>query len=113
MADPTTKSLEAEPADLEPQLERPEPTSELRGVLVVVPDRRLPVEGSQVLRHEAERRPQRLHSPRQEQRRIERREEPLVRVDDDRIGSLPAAERLAQLRRDRDGTGVGSVDVEP
>ena len=46
-------------------------------------------------------------------RAVHRREQPLVRVDADRVGPLPAGEVVAQLRADRGGARVGRVDVEP
>ena len=36
-----------------------------------------------------------------------------MRVDDDRVGALPAGEASPQLRADRGRAGVGGVDVEP
>ena len=98
-ADPPAQPLQPEPAEQHPQLERPEPAAELRRVLVVVAHRRRAIERPQVLGHEAERGAQRRHPPGQQERRVERREQPLVGVDDDRIGALPARERRAQLRQ--------------
>ena len=49
----------------------------------------------------------------EERRAVHRREQPLVRVDADRVGPLPAGEVVAQLRADRGRAGVGRVDVQP
>ena len=111
--DPPAQALEPEPAQLDPQLERPEPPAELRLVLVVVADRGLAIERAQVLGHEAEGRPQVGHAPGQQQRRVERREQPLVRVHDDRIGTLPARERRSPLGQHRHDARIGRVDVQP
>ena len=53
------------------------------------------------------------HAPGEEQRRVEWREQPLVRVDDDRVGAFPAVERCSTLRDQRHGPGIGRIDVEP
>ena len=49
----------------------------------------------------------------QQRARIERREEPLVRVDDEAVGALDAVEPVADARRGERRAAVGAVDVEP
>ena len=44
---------------------------------------------------------------------VERSEEPLVRVDDDRVGVLDAGEERARRRRRERGAAVRTVDMEP
>ena len=63
--------------------------------------------------HEAEGGSKVVGTARPESRAVHGRHEPLVRVDDDRVGSLPAGEVVAQLRTDRRRAGIGRVDVEP
>ena len=49
-----------------------------------------------------------------EQRRaVERREQPLVRVDDERVGGLDSVEPVADARREQRGAAVRGVDVHP
>ena len=60
-----------------------------------------------------ERGPERLRPPRPDGRAVHRREEPLVRVDDDRVGVLDAVEAPAELGADGGRARVGRVDVEP
>ena len=50
---------------------------------------------------------------RPEQRAVHRREHPLVRVDDERVGALDARERPALLLADHRRARVGGVDVQP
>ena len=113
VADPAAHSLEAEPAQLDPQLQRAHAPSELGRVIRVVADRRHAVERPQVLRMEAERRGEPVHPAREQQRCVERREQPLVRIDDDRVGALPALERCPQLGHQGDRARVGGIHVEP
>ena len=113
MGDPASVSLQPEPAKHQPQLEGTETAPQDRGVLVDIADRSGPVQRAQVLRHERERGPQDIHSARQQQRRIKRCEEPLVGVDDDRVGALPAGEQATLLRQECHGPAVGGVDVQP
>ena len=51
--------------------------------------------------------------PRPQRRAIDRREQPLVRVDDDRIGALDSLPGPAELRADHRRAGVRGVDVQP
>ena len=112
LADPRRHPLGAEAADQDPELERAEAAAELDPVLVEVVDLAL-VAACEVLRHEAERVAERLGLPEQQQRGVERREHPLVRVDHDRVGALPAGEQAAVLGGERHRAAVGGVDVQP
>src|SRR5204862_803793 len=49
----------------------------------------------------------------EQQRGIDRGPQPLVRIDDDRGGPVPAEEWSTKIRVDRDGTCVRGVDVQP
>ena len=111
--DSPAETVQPEPANDHPELERPESAPELRRVFVVIVDRRDPIQRAQIFRDEAERIAQHRHPRCQQEGRVKRREEPLVRVDDDRIGALPADERPAPLRNERHDAGVGAVDVQP
>ena len=87
---------------------------ELGRVLVVVAlGASPPPTRPEVLRDEAEGVAQDVQPAAEQERRVERGPQPLVGVDDDRVGPLPAGERLAQPGIDRDGAGVRGVDVEP
>ena len=110
LADPRLQPLAAVATEDRPQLERPEASAERRAVLGDVVHL---VAGAQVLGDEAERRAQGLGAAGPEQRAIHRREQPLVRVDDERVRALDALLRPARLRADPRGSGVGGVDVEP
>ena len=93
-----------------PELQRAEAAAERRpvvgeGVRVVV--------GAQVLRRERERRPQLVGARRPEERAVHRRHQPLVRVDDERVGELDAILRRPLLLADPGRARVRRVDVEP
>ena len=45
--------------------------------------------------------------------RAARREQPLVRIDDERVGTIQPGEPVAQLRQQQRRQAVGAVDVEP
>ena len=56
----------------------------------------------------------RLHRIAVDQRaRVERGEQPLVRIDDERVGVLDAGEQPAHGRRGETGSAVRAVDVQP
>ncbi len=57
--------------------------------------------------------PEVLGPPRPEQRAVHRREHPLVRVDDERVGPLDALERPPVLGAHHRRAGVRGVDVQP
>ena len=110
LADQRAQPLGAVPAQHEPQLQRAEPAAERRPVVLQVDGG---VGRGEVLGHERERLVQNLRPPRPERRAVHRREQPLVRVDDERVGALAAVEAPAELRADRRRAGVGRVDVQP
>ena len=68
---------------------------------------------AQVLGDEAERVAQRLRPAGEEGGAVHRGEEPLVRVDADRVGPLPSGEVAAKLRAHGRAARVRGVDVEP
>ena len=45
--------------------------------------------------------------------RVERGEQPLVRIDDEAVGALDAGEQMAHARGGEAGAAIGAVDVEP
>ena len=101
-----------EVAQHHPQLQRAEATPELdAGVHQVLHRRGLG--GLQVLGDQRERLPQQVHAPAVEDRTVKRREEPLVRVDDQRVGPLRAAEGGAPRGQHRHHARVGRIDMEP
>src|SRR5881396_2340005 len=69
------------------------------------------VAGPQELRHQAERAPEVLGTRRPQAGAAHSGEQPLVRVDDERVGAVDAVDTM--LRTDPRGAGVRSVDVEP
>src|SRR6202011_6278697 len=71
------------------------------------------VVAAQVLRHNGEGIAKHLWAPRPEYAAVDRREQPLVRVDDDRVGALSTAKNPAQLGYDGCGAAVCGVDMEP
>ena len=112
LADTRRHPVRAEVAELEPQLQRTEATAELDAVLVVVV--RLPLLAyPQVLRHQAQRLAERLRPPEEQQRGVERRGHPLVRIDHDRVRTLPAPKQRSQLGRQRRRPAVRGIHVEP
>ena len=98
-----------EAADHGPQLERAEAAAERRAVLVEIRDAL--GRGAQVLGRERERRAQVIGPRREDARAVDRREQPLVRVDDERVGALEAGR--PELGADARRAGVGGVDVQP
>ena len=76
-----------------PELERPEAAAE-RGS-VVHQRRRSSASGAQVLGDQAEGSTEPPGRAREQRRAVDRREHPLVRVDDERVGALAARERPA------------------
>ena len=101
LLEPRAQARQAEVAQLHPHLDAAGAPAQLRDVLVVVAPGVLAVGRAQVLRHEAQGVPQGVHPARQQERAVERREEPLVRVDDDGVGPLPAPEVVAHGRDER------------
>ena len=94
-----------------PQLERPEPPPQ-RDAVVHQVDRILVV-GAQVLRDDREGRPQVVGARRVEDAAVHRRQEPLVRVHEQRIGPLATVQHVAQRRGDGGRASVGGVDMQP
>ena len=111
--DPRPEPFEPERPQEDPQLQGPEAPAELGLVFAVVAHRGLAIERSEVLGLEAERRPELVHPAAQQERRIERREQPLVGIDHDGVGQLPAPERGAMIGNQGDRAGVGGINVEP
>ena len=97
LADERLQALAAVAAQDRPELQRAEAAAERNGVLAQARD---VVAGAEVLRHQAERAPQVVGAATPKDRAVHRREEPLVRVDADRVRPLPAGEQVAQLRAD-------------
>ena len=93
-----------------PQLEGTEAPTEWQAVLAQADD---VLTDAQVLGDEAERVAQVVGAAAEERRAVNRREEPLVRVDAERVGPLPAGEERPQLRAHGGAPGVGGVDVQP
>src|SRR6266581_3241041 len=81
LADPLLQPLPSVAAEHRPELQRPEPAPQRRPVLAQV--QRVLVAGAQVLRDESHPRVQVVRAPRAQRRAVDRREQPLVRVDDD------------------------------
>ena len=110
LADQRLQAVAAVAAQHRPELERAEAASERRPVVAQV-ERVL--RRGEVVGVRRERRAQRLGPARPERRAVDRREQPLVRVDDDRVGAVAAVEAPAQLRADRRRARVRRVDVQP
>ena len=110
LANPLLQALAAEAAQNGPELERAEAPAEGDRDLAQV-DR--VVGRLQELGNEAERPPKVVGPSGPEGGAIHRRPEPLVRVDGDRVGALPAREVVTELGADRGRTRVGGVDMEP
>src|SRR5712691_6553854 len=108
--DPLLQSLAAVAAEDGPQLERPEAASERQPV---VREALRLVAGAKVFGHETEGRAKRLRLSRPEERAVHRREQPLVRVDDERVRAADARLRPAQLGAHPRRPRVGRVDVQP
>ena len=110
LADHLLQPRSTEAAKRGPELQRPEPPPERRGVLTQADH---VLAHPQVFRHEAEGAPEVVRAAREEGGAVHRREQPLVRVDADRVGALPAREVVAELGAHGRSAGVGRVDVEP
>ena len=96
-AQPRAQAFRAEVAQDHPQLQRAEPPAELHAGVHQVPHR-AGLGRPQVLGRERERLAQHVHPPAVERAQVERREEPLVRVDDERVGAVRAGEDAAGTR---------------
>ena len=95
-----------------PELERPEAPAELHAGIHQVPH--APGLGRrQVVGRQRERGANRVHAARVERAQIERGEEPLVRVDDDRVRAPAVVHDPGGLRDQGGGAGVRGVDVQP
>ena len=110
LADDRLQPIASETPERRPELERAEPPAERGCVLAQADDVLVHPE---VLGYEAERTAKVGRPPTEEHRAVHRREQPLVRVDADRVGPLPAGEGCAQLRAHRRRPGIRRVDVEP
>src|SRR6266542_2160842 len=104
------QALTAGAAQHGPELQRAEASTELDAVLTETDDL---VRRAQVLGHHAERSAQRIWSSCPEGGASLRRQEPLVRVDAERVGSLDPLERPAQLGTDHRAARVSRIDVQP
>ena len=67
----------------------------------------------EVFGRQRKRLPHDVHPPAVQHAEIERREQPLVRIDDERIGVLGAAKNPFVSRNHRGDAGVRRVDVQP
>ena len=67
----------------------------------------------QIFGGQRERGAQQIHPAAIQHAEIERHEQPLVRIDDERVRAGAALERVAALRHDRRDTAVRAVDVQP
>ena len=105
LADALGEPVDPEMTDDHPQLERPHPAAEGRSVVHEVGGVVLrPVGGGEVFGHEREGIAQDVGSPRPQDAAVDRCEEPLVRVDDDRVGALRAGDRpVTALRTPHEG----------
>ena len=110
VADRRLQPVPAVAAEHRPELERAEPAPESGPVLAEADDL---VRCAEVLGDDAERVAQLVRPPCPEGGAALRREQPLVRVDDERVGTLDPLERPAVLGADHRGAGVGRVDVQP
>ena len=105
-------ALRPEMAQDRPELQRPEPPAELHAGVHQVADRarfRRP----QVVGRQRERRAHDVHAAAVERAEVERREEPLVRVDHEGVRPAAAVEDVLRLRDQGRDPGVGRVDVQP
>ena len=70
-------------------------------------------DGLEIFGRQRERRAQHVHPTAIEHAEIEGREQPLVRIDDDRVRTFGAAQNPSVLGDHRGDTGVGGIDVQP
>ena len=106
------QALVSEVADYHPELERAEAATELHAVVGAVAHRFL-FGRAKVFGDEREGSAQNVEARAVERREVEGREEPLVRVRDERVGALASLEVSPQFGDDCGGAGVGRVNVEP
>ena len=66
-----------------------------------------------VLRRQSEGRAHDIHPPAVERAQVERREQPLVRVDDQRVGAIDARQHVPVGRQHRRDAAVRGVHVQP
>ena len=110
VADRVLEPVPTVAAEHRPELERAERAAQSRAVLAEARD---VVRRAEVLGDEAEGVSQHVRATRPQRGAALRGEEPLVRVDDDRVDPLDVLERPAVLGADHRGAGVRGVDVEP
>src|ERR1700680_1749296 len=87
--DPLAGTVDSKRAKHEPQLETPEPAPERGSIVHKVPNR-FALTCGQVSRREAERALEEIFAPAVENAAVDRREQPLMRIDDERVGAVTA-----------------------
>src|SRR5207237_8781719 len=95
-ADARREASRAEATNDHPQLERAEAAAKLDAVIHKV-DYGLALRRDEVLMHQREGALEDLGLGREERRAVERREEPFVRVDNERVGVIDAGEHVTHL----------------
>ena len=96
-----------------PELEGAEAAAELHPGVHQIPHGRLLGRLQQVLRREREGLAQHVHPPAVERAEVDRREEPLVRVDHERVGAFCACQQVPMRRQQPGHATVRGVHVQP
>ena len=99
-------------ADDHPKLERAKTPPELDAVIRSAANLPL-LRRAQVFRHQGKRAPQQIHPAAVKHRKIERREQPFVRVEHQRVCAVATIQNLAQLRHDCRRPGISRIHVQP
>ena len=96
-----------------PELQRAEPPPELDAGVHQILHARVPFARLEVLGRQRERLAEHIHPPAIEHAQVERREQPLVRVDHDRVGLLRRRAGSIRPGHHRGDAGISGVDVQP
>src|SRR5579864_6184974 len=112
VADDLDDAFAAVVAEHEPELQRAKAPAQGYPIIHKV-DRARVLGGPEVFRHQRKGAPQDFRTPRIQHADVNGREQPFVRIGDQRIGALAAIENMLEFRRDGGGARVGGVDVQP
>src|SRR5205085_7333251 len=104
--------VDTEVPDHEPELERAKAATERNPVVHEIRDASA-LADDEIFRNVLKRTLQQVRPSCVENRAVDWREKPLVRIDHHRLGPLTAGEYVAHLRQDRSTAGVRRIDVQP
>src|SRR5678816_4121481 len=111
-ANTSSKTFVTEIANHHPEFERSKTSTELNAIVRTASHFFL-FRRSQVLGHKRECPPEQIHVTRIQNRKVERREQPLMWINDYRVSSLATSQDVTQLRNNSGRTSIRSIHVQP